>query len=342
MTDKKLFFVGLKLSFLVFCIMMIAGCEGEKGPMGPPGPEGPSGAIDCFNCHNDDSGIPRISAQWEKSIHASGTYIQYMNATNQSFCGSYCHTHEGFVSLIEADSLIDVDNPSAIGCFTCHAPHTKKNFNMRTQSAYTLENGAAFDMGNANICANCHHATEDVNTYVTDPTTFSSWNWGPHSSAQTDILAGENGYEYPDYFQGYGNSHHTVDLQTMEGCIFCHMKQNQGYTLGGHSWNMRWNEDLNLGPCRVSMCHMDLKDFNHRNGQSIVIAYLDTLGKALINAGLIDSNFTPVTHITTSADSAGAVWNFLLVSGDRSNGVHNTNYARALLRSSLMFLRGKF
>ena len=42
----------------------------------------------------------------------------------------------------------------------------------------------------------------------------------------------------------------------------------------------------------------------------------------------------------TSADSAGAVWNYLIVEGDRSEGVHNAKYILGLLTSSIEFLNG--
>jgi hypothetical protein len=248
-----------------------------------------------------------------------------------------------FITTGADPSDIEPDFPSAIGCFTCHTPHESKNFSLRTEAAYTLMNGAVFDYGQGNLCANCHHSRRDVNAYITDPETFTSSHWGPHHSVQADMLAGEDGYEYPDYTSGFGDSYHTIILKTSDGCVACHMGHSEGYTLGGHSWNMEWDEDLNLGACNTEGCHgsSPLVDFNHNNAHTIVEAYLDTLGDALIAAGLIDSDHHPIEDVTTSADSAGALWNFLIVEEDRSHGAHNTDYAVALLKSALMFLRGQ-
>jgi hypothetical protein len=248
------------------------------------------------------------------------------------------------VSLVKDGTIIDVKNPSAIGCACCHAPHTNQNFDLRTDSAYTLKNGAVFDMGNGNICANCHHAREDVNTYVSDPTTFRSSVWGPHASNQADMLLGENGYEYPEYTgygRGYHNTYHTEAMENRDGCVWCHMLAGEGYALGGHSWNMRWDQDLNVGPCNAISCHGGLENFDRNDAQTTIQAYLDTLGQALMNAGLLDSDYHTIANVTTSADSAGAVWNFLLVKGDRSGGIHNTKYAKALVKSGLEFFRGQ-
>lgn len=322
---KMIFLVGL---VFLFALM---GCEGKKGATGP------SGTAECILCHSDDTSIPRIAAQWENSKHASGETI----ARSSSSC-SRCHTSEGFVEYVETESSSSIDEPSAIGCFTCHAPHTDKNFDLRTEAAYTLENNAVFDYGKGNLCANCHHSSRDVNTYITDPETFGS-HWGPHHSVQADMLAGENGYEYSGYTADFGDSYHTSALKTLDGCVACHMEHGEAYTLGGHSWNMEWDEDLNLGPCNIEGCHKSspLVDFNHNNAHTIIEAYLDTLGEALVTAGLVDSTFHAFEDSTTSADSAGAIWNLLLVEEDRSHGCHNADYAIALLKSALMHMRGE-
>ena len=46
------------------------------------------------------------------------------------------------------------------------------------------------------------------------------------------------------------------------------------------------------------------------------------------------------TSVTTSADSAGAVWNLLLAKEDRSHGVHNPKYIVGLLRSAIEYITG--
>lgn len=331
MKVNKRFHIELLLFLFLVCVLVILGCEGEKGPIGPPG------TVDCGLCHGDNTTVPRIVAQWENSQHGSGDNID----RNSSSCAR-CHTSEGFVEYVETGSEVAADEPSAIGCFTCHAPHTNENFDLRTEAAYTLENGAVFDYGEANLCANCHHSRQDVNTYVSSPTTFTSSHWGPHHSVQADMLSGENGYEYSGYTAGYHNSFHTNGVKTVDGCVACHMEDGTGYVLGGHSWNMEWDEDENVDPCNNDNCHAGaLEDFDYADARETIEAYLDTLGEALMAAGLVDDSFHPIEDVTTSIDSAGAVWNLLLVEEDRSDGIHNTDYAVALLKSALFYLRGQ-
>ena len=66
---------------------------------------------------------------------------------------------------------------------------------------------------------------------------------------------------------------------------------------------------------------------------------LDSLGAILYSAGLVDEDHHPVSGVEIStADSAGALYNYLFVEEDRSIGVHNTAYAVALLKSSINYL----
>ncbi|MEJ2722717.1 MAG: hypothetical protein P8181_16505, partial [bacterium] len=41
---------------------------------------------------------------------------------------------------------------------------------------------------------------------------------------------------------------------------------------------------------------------------------------------------------TELGDSAGAVWNYLIVHEDRSEGIHNPKYIKSLLQSSIDFM----
>jgi len=296
----------------------------------------PAGSTTCFDCHGDDNtAVLAAEKQWENSVHSTGEHIQYKDITNKSWCGSYCHTNEGFVSLIETGTKIDVETPTAIGCFTCHAPHTTGSLKLRTEESYTLENGVVFDKGKGNLCVNCHHARQNVDTYVYDGVEMSE-HWGPHHSNQGDMLAGTGGYEYSGYT--YTSSPHTTVTETRDGCVACHMEVSKGYTLGGHSWNMEWEEEENLDACNQSGCHSGLTSFDRDGVQTEVDSLLHELEVRLMAANLIDSDGNPVSRVVATADSAGAVYNYKFVEEDRSHGIHNTDYAIQLLESSITFL----
>ena len=287
----------------------------------------------CFDCHSDsDLSLVSAEAQWQNSQHASGENID----RNTRGCEN-CHTHEGFLKVQTGALLPDpFDNPTAIHCFTCHAPHSSGTLALRVNDSQILQDGSSYDLGGANICSACHQARRDVNTYITEPTELSE-HFGPHHSPQTDMLLGTNGYEYPSYTYRDLSAHRSA---TTDGCLHCHYRVTSNYIVGGHSFNMEWDEggEEVLNPEACEPCHAGLDDYNYAGIQDSTEALLGRLGAALEAAGLLTAEGHPPDDVFTSADSAGAVWNYVYVEECQSHGVHNPWYTEDLLRSSLQFL----
>lgn len=310
-----------------------------------------SGADACMECHGDnDLRLVAAQAQWANSKHAEGGTTILNANVGEGNCG-VCHTAEGFLESITGVPF-DSSHYSSIGCFTCHAPHSTGTLALRVTEPYTLLDGDEFDHGDANLCANCHHSRRDVRTYVADSVNLSE-RFGPHHSNQADMLNGSGGYEYDGY--EYTNSPHSN--VAADGCINCHMSPSVGVELGGHTWTMEAETvegvEQNLVGCNVPTCHDgELEDFDYDGLQTTVVEYLDSLGEALYDAGLVeysieeiaegiaDTSFVPMTDkIVKDRDSSGAVYNYMFIKEDRSEGVHNTEYALGLLQSALNFIR---
>jgi hypothetical protein len=168
------------------------------------------------------------------------------------------------------------------------------------------------------------------------------------------MLIGENAYEYPTY--DYTNVSSWHESGVTNGCVACHMSASQHESIGGHSWNMK-NEERgfeNITGCNVDGCHKPnpvasvdretVSDFDgdgdiEEGVQKEIHDILDSLAVLLVKAGYLDGDHHPISGVVaSSADSAGALYNFLFVEEDRSVGVHNTGYAVALLKSSINFL----
>jgi hypothetical protein len=297
-------------------------------------------AQNCFDCHSDQNTmLVSAEAQYLRSKHASGDNIDRNTISYGTPCVA-CHTSEGFVAKVSGETIPSVvPNPTAIHCFTCHAPHTNSDFRLRVTSPRDLATGDSFDLGDANICTTCHQALQNVNTYVTDPVTLSE-HWGPHHGPQSDMLLRTNGYEYAGYTYEDLDFHRNL---TEDGCLDCHFKTTRNYILGGHSFNMAWEveggeEEINTAGCTAD-CHGSMPDFNYHNVQDSVATLMEDLAGMLETAGLIDDTGHPL-EVTTSADSAGAVWNFLIAEEDRSHGVHNSKYIITLLQSSIEYMQG--
>ncbi len=311
----------------------------------------------CFTCHGDQElALVRAREQWEKSKHASGAHTY----ENSSSC-QRCHTSEGFIANVSGESYSG-DEFSAIGCFTCHSPHTNGNLNLRVSTAAVLGNNNTYDLGDGNLCSACHVGRRNAATYVVANTELSN-HYGPHHSNQTDMLVGDNAYEYTGYTPGYNNSYHISGLK--DGCLDCH-KAPSLFATGGHTFYLEDEEAENgLGydnveGCNVTACHSGnpLDSLNRvANGdfdwdgttegvQTEIAGLLDSLQGLLFDGDLLewiqeenDSIPEPKEdRIVATADSAGAVFNYMFVKEDRSMGVHNTDYAVALLQSSINFM----
>ncbi len=313
--------------------------------------EGPSS---CFACHsdspNDTLHLVAAEQQWEHSFHASGRTLN----ENDGQCKN-CHTSEGYVaragtctSFANADQSSVISDPTTIGCFTCHAPHTNGDFRLRWQCPTTLMNGTMYDLHEGNLCASCHQSRRNVKTYITASTTLSS-RFGPHHGPQADLLLGSNGYEYANYTYSQTNHKGATTANGLNACIECHMKTTSNNVIGGHSWNMSYDlngtEILNTDAC--TPCHGAINDFSditlgNNSVQDSVAMLTETLRLQLVAAGLLNDttgvNADLPIAVKTSADSAGAVWNYLIVEADRSEGVHNAKYILGLLDSSIKFL----
>ena len=311
-------------------LVALVGCSREitRVENNDPGPSS------CFACHDDnDPFIVSMEYAWSNSVHASGRVVA--RATRSS-CAA-CHSTEGFIQVANGEEVTGIDNPTVIHCFGCHAPHSTSDFGLRKDDVTPLQDGTSYDMGPANLCVNCHQARRNVNDYVFDGVEMSE-HFGPHYGTQTDMLWASNGYEFDGYEYGDKPFHRTM---IERGCVGCHYDASNTYAVGGHSFNMvaiddeEGEEILNLGAC--SGCH-DIDDYDYNDVQTEIAALEDQLRGLLFDAGLVDDTGHATDGLVVTADEGGAVFNYLFVHYDRSHGVHNSDYARDLLQSSIDFL----
>lgn len=333
--EKKLILVSI---MMLAAVMIMFGCEGEQGPPGQ------DAATVCTTCHNDDTEIWAIVAQWDNSVHKNGGNFE----RNTPPC-SRCHTSEGFVAYLETGDPGTPEYPSAIGCFTCHEPHTNYNFDLRIMDPVTFDYEGTFDKGEANLCANCHQIR------VPDPlipqsgnVTITSSRWGPHHGPQATTLSGNGAYEFPG--ETYTKDHAHYTSTSSEGCPTCHMAAPFGAQAGGHTWNMTYfyhgaEEDFVTG-CGSPGCHSSVDDFSYGGVQDSVVALLGSLETLLINGNILNPatgllNVPSGGSITLTASEAGAYFNYVLFEEDRSEGIHNPPYVLDALNASITALGGR-
>lgn len=367
------------LSLLVaalFLISLLAACEGPEGPMGPKGDKGDKGdpgdpgtsfvnwegfkeGIVCADCHNPDYDTTYYvwgrKYQWELSKHSYGG--DYERNTNQC---SNCHTTEGYMQMINGKTVTSHPNGSPPGCFSCHAPHSRADFSLRTVEPVTILSAVAgvpdyvFDYGKGNQCVSCHKTRslnpkpDPTKTSTTDTITITSSRWYPHYGVQGQMLAGTGGFE----FQGktYTSSFHAISTVIKdEGCIICHMADAPagGGIGGGHTMNIEYESTYGqptylLTGCTTAGCHTAAGfTINYKNSHTITEALLDSLHTLLVDRGWINPN-TGLVNASSSvplkiapASLSGALFNYFFVEHDLSKGSHNTQYAQKLLEDSI-------
>ena len=336
MTSRREFPIGL----LLFTAMLIVSCAGEQGPEGPPGPqgaEGPAGPmgpegtapefmledLGCIECHNEQTLLFSKRVQWEQSTHATGG--QYVRGASATCAG--CHASEGFTVRI-ADGLHPdeleqgFDSPSPINCRTCHQIHTTY-----TGQDYALEStgpvdlyqaGGTYDAGLSNQCAGCHQPFNAFPGATNGEVEITSTRFGPHHGAEASTLIGTGGA----LIEGSPSVHYAL---VQEGCIGCHM---------GPEADHRMSSQVS----RCHDCHGGIEDFDYNGAQTEIRSMVEEVGALLLSRGLIDEEGRSVPG-TYPESEAAALWNYKVVLEDQSFGVHNANFARALLEQALEALR---
>ncbi len=335
-----------KLFMLLMLAMAVAaGCT-KEGPQGPPGQDGQDGingqdgTAGCVKCHDNSQTVEAKIAQWEASVHATGGNFE----RNAADCAP-CHTSQGFLEVISTGNMETanaISNPLPPNCYTCHDIHdtyTEADWAFTYTDPVTFWlNGETTDQGKANLCVHCHQprpvdpfpdvANPDANYEVTNS------RFGPHHGPQGALIAGTGGYEVGT---GYGTSPHSNIDNT---CVHCHMAEAYGTQAGGHSMGVSYDyhghTTLNMAAC--SDCHSDniantLEDVNTE-----IEGKLAQLRDLLEAEGIYNPETGLANTGTYTNRVAGAYYNYLFLEEDRSLGLHNYTYARALLDNSIASL----
>ncbi len=336
-------------ALLIAGALILSSCEGPAGPAGPAGADGVDG-IDgtdgtdgvagnavCLTCHTaviKDA----ITTQYLNTLHATSQTFYPGSPTTVSYAGgrndcARCHSTEGFIETLWTGSdttANDIPLPQGLKCETCHDFHESLDFEnepnhaIRTSSAVTLIAGGEvveFSNAESNLCMNCHQSRKNP-ADDSDGTAivFVSPHYGPHHAPQANFINGLGGYEFGGVLSTSGMH------ESATSCVGCHMHEG-GAETGGHSWAP--------GIEACTGCHADATDFDVNGAETEIEGLMADLAAALITAGMLDAEGHAIEEVSYQADSVGALWNLLLLEEDKSHGIHNPAYAKALLNNSL-------
>ena len=337
---------------------LVVACEGPQGPAGKDGQDGNDGlpgTAECKLCHNTTARLDAKTVQWANSKHGSGTNFE----RNSSACAP-CHTQQGFREVVSTGAPTTagtIKNPVGQTCKTCHFIHTNYDSTdfkiVRTDpiKLYHTSNGTPgeADLGKVgNLCGQCHQAraVAPFPKVGGSKISITSAYWGAHHSPVANVFSGNGAYA----MQGdkYKSPHTQGEI-----CKTCHMAEAYGSQAGGHTWNMTYEyhggETANISGCLT--CHSEADfpkvgghvTFDRHGVQTEVFNDLSLIRMELANRGWLDTTtsnglfeFDRVIASSSSPleldpDDAGSLFNYLLLASDKSFGIHNPIYYKAIL-----------
>ncbi|HLN21564.1 MAG TPA: hypothetical protein VK213_10775 [Bacteroidales bacterium] len=327
------------LLFVIPAGLVLTSCEG------PQGPQGIDANQSCTECHDNSAQIETKQAQWEHSLHATGENAAY---ANRAGCAE-CHTSQGFLEYVAEGSRANIslpDEPMQINCYTCHEIHTtytEEDYSLTKPGAETLilkaKDGSTvtWDKGTSNQCVGCHQARNVATIPVQNAATFSitDTRFGPHHAPNSNLMLGKIPFELTGSAAYPTTNPHNLS----NACIDCHMSKPYGYMAGGHSMNMFYDahgvETLNTNACIT--CHTDATTAKNKFTalQTAVSTKLSKLESQLTAANV----YNPTTGLakagTTTGNAALAYLCYNTIKEDKSFGMHNPSYTKALLDNAI-------
>jgi hypothetical protein len=334
--------------FGFICAFLASSCT-KEGPMGPAGTNGADGAdgidgrdgvdgnVTCLVCHASEN-MDKIQGQFAMSEHSVGA-IAVDYAGGRASCAP-CHSHEQFVQTMTVGYVAgDITNPGAWQCSTCHGIHETfegVDYALRSSDPVIANFNESVTMdlnGNSNLCAVCHQSRTGGPSLTNpdDPTfTITSTHWGPHHGPQANVVAGMGFEEIPGSvpYPEAGSSPHL----NLASCTGCHMAEFNGGQ-GGHSYIP------SVAACNDCHDGADLDgSYNYKATQTIVEEKLVELRDLLIDFHVVEGDEENGYHPHTGTYPkilAQAYFNWVGLEEDRSLGVHNPEYVKALLLNTL-------
>jgi hypothetical protein len=260
---------------------------------------------------------------WSTSVHGSGTAFAY--AGGRTDCTG-CHSGSGFSAAVAAgvnnadaqDAVLA--NPSRIDCRACHQIHetyTSKDWALETTDPVKLiALDATYDGGMGNLCANCHQQRTAFPEATDGKVSVTTTHWGGHHGPEAALLLGTGGAG----LEGKPAAHYSVE----NTCVTCH--------LGGAGPDADHSFMPVVATCQ--QCHSGAEDLDVNGKMTEIKDQLEQVKTALTTKGLLDKDGVIVVG-DYPTDYAAALWNYLFVEEDKSDGVHNYTYAKALLDAAL-------
>jgi len=336
----KLILFGFICTFIATsCVkegpMGLPGLDGTDGAAGKDGKDGTSGTSSCITCHSSNQVLFAKENQWSKSGH--GTLPDFERSTGEC---AICHTSQGFRGNLDGTydwtvSGAKIIDPNPQNCYTCHEIHetyTSDDLALTVNGPVELRNtgGKKHDFGSAGVCATCHQG-RTVSPFPTvggPDIKVSAVRYGVHHGPQANVVAGV-GMGLFEIGSGLVNSIHSTSID--DACVQCHMGEAFGTQSGGHTLWMGYEYHeatvLNTSGCFTTGCHPA-----GENVQKLAEDFQAQI-KDFTKPGSDDS-----VAGTFPPEVAGALLDYKALVEDKSYGVHNPRYVKALIQNLITAL----
>lgn len=348
----------------------IPGINGTNGTNGTDGTNGTNGADgvgvqECIDCHSSEHRDAIKEQYYTYSHHygpdGNGFDGSWARGTTQS-CAR-CHNNQGFIDLFSGLYFDDDGYPTAnldpdynpyqtsspINCTGCHNSdkghrsfdfaNDGNDYALRTLDPVSLiidrsttidSKNDADKMGYSNTCINCHQPRTPAptpNAYGNYAVTSS--HWGPHHGPQGTFLYGIGGAILPGAMPAIGAATHAKNA----ACVVCHMGEPSDVNNGGHTWNPTDNACISCHGTRPTEVE-GLAALRATLLTELQTKGLDSTGTKYI----FDANGDLQTG-TYPVKVAQAAFNYIMLEEDRSEGIHNPEYAKDLAQNSINALQ---
>jgi len=308
----------------------------------------------CLQCH-DAPTHHTIGTYYVTSVHYTFPDGEH---TARTSCYP-CHSGSAYVKYVAnptSPGYTADDGDMNISCAVCHDPLNATNFGLRIMSNITLLNGYAVAAGgNGQMCMRCHQARIDGNAQITDVAPYYGWKQHFEPMApQTDMLFGQNAYEFGDTTLAGLNTHGSLS----NACVTCHMANIGTGNSPSHQWGMidttgGTPHDL-VGGCVT--CHGPITSFDDIKAASdwdgngkIEGVQTEIHGMMNILASYLpkDNTGAVLTSLSSNADSMAianrpeivkGIYTYEFILTDGSYGVHNAKYTVKILQDALQNL----
>jgi len=312
--------------------------------------------VGCGQCHYGAPHNP-FYEDWSRGAHV------VLEAPAISNGGTCLQCHEGKTTMERfGGSSVFVEASTTksypIGCTTCHDPHGSGNTHELREPITVRDT--------TNLCIQCHKRNSVPDTANTR---------GPHSPQGTTFL-GLSGYRPVGFTWDSSNmtTHSnpaanpvlcatchvaTLDVKNGAGALAWHYTGHSFYaipcvdTAGIDSTNSCNVSVRSFAACTASGCHSSegvARTYFASLGQEMSyyagILWTDVNGNGKIDAGdtglLTEVPSTEFKRDSIITVAEGALFNVQLITADRSHGVHNPPYLRALLIATIQAVEAKY